>query len=204
VGAAEYDPRANHWTAIAAPPMLKGQWAVTAAGRRQVVLVLNTGATYSWRPTTGRWQPLGTLPAGRDHFSVAWTGSSFLVTGIYRWKEAGPGQAFELTGHRLCNSAMSGGGSRSSTPESLSVSNTRRTMAKSSRSVVVERATLSVTGSTKSDGAFRATISSSHRPSGAWSLPNTCPDNRWLRHPCRSGASPYRWPTVSFSSQCDM
>jgi hypothetical protein len=94
VGAAEYDPRANRWTAIAAPPMLKGQWAVTAAGGRQVVLVLNTGATYSWRPTTGRWQPLGTLPAARNHFSVAWTGSTFLVTRIYRWKAAGPGQAF--------------------------------------------------------------------------------------------------------------
>src|SRR5262245_61942541 len=80
LGAAEYDPRANRWTTIAPPPMLKHQWAVAASGGGQLVLVLNTGATYSWRPATGRWQRLGTLPAGRNSFSVAWTGSTFLVT----------------------------------------------------------------------------------------------------------------------------
>jgi hypothetical protein len=100
LGAAKYDPRANRWSTIPAPPMLKRQWAVAASGGGQVLLVLNTGATYSWRPATGRWQPLGALPAGRNRFSVAWTGSTFLVTRLYRWKTAGPVQAFELTGHR--------------------------------------------------------------------------------------------------------
>jgi hypothetical protein len=100
LGAAEYDPRANRWTKIAAPPIVKHEWAVAASGGGRVVLVLNTGATYSWRPTTGRWQRLGVLPAGRNRFSVTWTGSTFLVTRLYHWKVAGPGEAFELTGRR--------------------------------------------------------------------------------------------------------
>src|SRR5215470_10037478 len=99
-GAAEYDPRANRWTAIAAPPILKHQWAVAASGGGRVVLVLNTGATYSWQPTTSRWQRLGTLPAGENHFSVIWTGRTFLVTRLYRWRQPGPGQVFKLTGRR--------------------------------------------------------------------------------------------------------
>jgi hypothetical protein len=100
LGAAEYDPRANRWATIAAPPMLKGQHAVAASGGGQMVVVLNSGATYSWRQAAGRWQKLGSLPAGRSRFSVAWTGSTFLVTRLYRWKQPGPGQAFGLTGHR--------------------------------------------------------------------------------------------------------
>jgi hypothetical protein len=100
VGAAAYDPRANRWTTIAAPPLLKHQWAVAASGGGQVLLVVNSGATYSWRPTTGRWQPLGSLPAGRNSFSVAWTGRTFLVTRQYAWKHAGPVQAFELASRR--------------------------------------------------------------------------------------------------------
>jgi hypothetical protein len=100
LGAAEYNPRANRWTQIAAPPILKGQWAEGASGGGRVVLVLNTGATYSWRPATGQWQPLGSLPAGRNQFSVTWTGSTFLVTRLYSWRRPGPGQAFELTGRR--------------------------------------------------------------------------------------------------------
>ena len=100
LGAAEYDPRVNRWTTIAAPPVLKHQSAVGASGGGRVVLVLNTGATYSWRQATGRWQQLGTLPAGENHFSVTWTGSTFLVTRLYSWKHPGPGQAFELTGLR--------------------------------------------------------------------------------------------------------
>jgi hypothetical protein len=100
LGAAEYDPRANRWTTITAPPLQKHQWAVAAYGGGQVLLVVDTGATYSWRPATGRWQPLNSLPAGRDRFSVTWTGTSFLVTRLYRWATPGPGQAFKLTGHR--------------------------------------------------------------------------------------------------------
>lgn len=100
LGAAEYDPRANRWTTITAPPLLKHQWGVAAAGGGQVLLVVNSGATYSWRPATGRWQPLGTLPAGRNHFSVTWTGTTFLVTRLYRWATPGPGQAFKLTGRQ--------------------------------------------------------------------------------------------------------
>jgi len=100
LGAAAYDPRANRWTKIAAPPIGKGQWAVGAAGGGRVVVVLNTGAAYSWRPQQGRWRPLGTLPAGRDRFFVAWTGRTFLVTRLYRWRTAGQGEAFELTGRR--------------------------------------------------------------------------------------------------------
>jgi len=100
LGAAEYDPLANRWTKIAAPPMLKGQRAVDAAGGGRVVVVLNTGATYSWRQVTGRWQRLGTLPAGRNQYSVAWTGRTFLVTRLYSWGPRGPGKAFELAGRR--------------------------------------------------------------------------------------------------------
>jgi hypothetical protein len=100
VGAAAYDPRANRWTTIAAPPLLKHHWAVAAAGDGQVVLVVNSGATYSWQATTGRWQPLGTLPAGRNDFSVAWTGTTFLVTRIYHWKTPGPAQVFKLARRR--------------------------------------------------------------------------------------------------------
>jgi hypothetical protein len=100
LGAAEYDPRANRWTTIAPPPLLKHQWAVAASGGGQVLLVVNTGATYSWRPATGRWQPLGALPAGRNHFSVTWTGSTFLVTRLYHWRTPGPVQAFKLAGRQ--------------------------------------------------------------------------------------------------------
>jgi hypothetical protein len=100
LGAAEYDPRANRWATIPAPPLQKHQWGVAAAGGGQVLLVVNSGATYSWRPSTGRWQPLGSLPAGRNSFSVTWTGTNFLVTRLYRWATPGPGQVFRLSGHR--------------------------------------------------------------------------------------------------------
>lgn len=100
LGAAEYDPRTNRWTTIPAPPMLKHQSAVAASGGGRVVIVLNTGATYAWRPAAGRWQQLGSLPAGENRFSVAWTGRTFLVTRLYSWRHPGPGQAFELTGNR--------------------------------------------------------------------------------------------------------
>lgn len=101
-GATEYNPRANRWTTIAAPPMVEGQSAVAASGGGQVLLVLDTGATYSWRPATGRWQPLDKLPAGAKYnfFSVTWTGTTFLVTRLYHFRTPGPGQAFKLTGHR--------------------------------------------------------------------------------------------------------
>jgi hypothetical protein len=98
LGAAAYDPRANRWTTIAAPPIFKHQWVVGASGGGRVLVVVNTGATYVWRPTTRRWQRLGALPAGRNSFSVAWTGRTFLVTRIYAWTDAGPVQAFELAG----------------------------------------------------------------------------------------------------------
>ena len=97
LGAAAYDPRVNRWTTIAPPPLLKHQWAVAAAGGGQVLLVVTSGATCSWRPATGRWQPLGTLPAGRNYFSVAWTGTTFLVTRLCQRKTPVPAQAFKLT-----------------------------------------------------------------------------------------------------------
>ncbi len=100
LGAAEYDPRANRWTKITAPPVRKNQSVTGASGGGRVVLVLNTGAAYSWRAATGRWQSLGSLPAGRNGFSVAWTGRTFLVTRLYHWRVRGPGEAFELASRR--------------------------------------------------------------------------------------------------------
>ena len=78
--AAEYNPRVNRWTRITAPPIFKHEWAVAASGGGRAVLVVNTGATYSWQQASGRWQPHGKLPAGSNRFSITWTGSTFLVT----------------------------------------------------------------------------------------------------------------------------
>lgn len=37
--------------------------AIAAAGGGKILLIVNSGATYSWRPATGRWLPLGALTA---------------------------------------------------------------------------------------------------------------------------------------------
>lgn len=100
LAAAAYDPRANRWTTIPSPPILKHQWAVAAFGGGRIVLVVNSGASYSWSPATRRWRQLGSLPAGENRFSIAWSGSTFLVTRLYRWKDGGPVQTYKLArGH---------------------------------------------------------------------------------------------------------
>jgi hypothetical protein len=100
-GAAAYDPRANSWVKIAAPPRLIGQRPVAAWGGGRLVLVSpDTGATVTWRPATGRWQQIAPVPS-RGAVAVAWTGGKFLViTANMISANKGTGRVFALAGGR--------------------------------------------------------------------------------------------------------
>jgi hypothetical protein len=79
--AAAYDPRANSWRALAAPPGFigRGQGPVAAWGGGRLLLVMPmTGAAVTWSAATGRWQRTAPVPAA-GAVSVSWTGSRFLV-----------------------------------------------------------------------------------------------------------------------------
>jgi hypothetical protein len=81
-GAAAYDPRANRWTGLAAPPRLIGQAPVAAWGGGRLVLVSPaTGVTVTWSPATGQWHQIATLPSP-GAASLGWTGSTFLAITI--------------------------------------------------------------------------------------------------------------------------
>ena len=105
--AATYNPRTNSWAAIAAPPKLLarsrlfGPQPVAAWGDGRLVLVSPvTGVTVTWRPATGRWRQIGTLPS-RGAVSASWTGSKFLViTAKMIAVNNGTARAFSLTGGR--------------------------------------------------------------------------------------------------------
>jgi hypothetical protein len=95
--AATYDPKANSWLAIAAPPGFAGQVPVGGWGGGQLVLVSpQTGATLTWNASTGRWHQAATLPS-RDAVSVGWTGSEILViTASRTGVNTGTAHAFAL------------------------------------------------------------------------------------------------------------
>ena len=81
-GVAAYDPRANRWAGMAAPPWPIGQGPVAAWGGGRLVLVSPvTGVTVTWSPATGQWHRIATLPS-QGAVSLSWTGSTFLVITI--------------------------------------------------------------------------------------------------------------------------
>jgi hypothetical protein len=84
--AAAYDPRANTWRALAAPPGFigRGQGPVAAWGGGRLLLVMPvTGAAVTWSAATGRWHRIASVPAP-GAVSVSWTGSRFLVITLTR------------------------------------------------------------------------------------------------------------------------
>jgi hypothetical protein len=76
--AATYDPRANSWTAIGAPPDTIGEQVGAWGGGRLVLVAKGNGKTISWSPADGHWRQLGRTPYGGIP-SVTWTGRGFLV-----------------------------------------------------------------------------------------------------------------------------
>lgn len=106
-GAAAYDPRANSWAKIAAPPRRIGQPPVTAWGGGRLMLVWpDTGATVTWSAATGQWHRIASVPVPyRGVVSAAWTGSKFLVITASVIKASTPAaRAFTLTGSRWTRS----------------------------------------------------------------------------------------------------
>jgi hypothetical protein len=84
--AAAYDPMANTWRAIAAPPGFigHGQGPVAGWGGGRLLLVMPmTGAAVTWSAATGRWHRIASVPAA-GAVSVSWTGSRFLVITLTR------------------------------------------------------------------------------------------------------------------------
>lgn len=78
-GAAAYDPKANSWVKIGAPPRLIGLQPVTAWGGGRLVLVSpDTGAAVTWSPADGRWRQIPPVPS-QGAVSATWTGRTFLV-----------------------------------------------------------------------------------------------------------------------------
>jgi hypothetical protein len=100
-GAAAFDPRANSWKKIAAPPRLVGINPVIAWGGGVLMLVSHrTGAAVTWNPVTGRWHPIAPVPSP-GVVSAVWTGSKFLVitAGVIS-SSNGTALAFTYTGSR--------------------------------------------------------------------------------------------------------
>jgi hypothetical protein len=107
--AAAYNPRANRWTTIAAPPRVISaipsrkfsQEPVAAWGGGQLMLVSPvTGVTVTWSPATGQWHRTAAVPSAGT-VSVGWTGSRFLViTARMIAVNTGVAQAFALSGGR--------------------------------------------------------------------------------------------------------
>jgi hypothetical protein len=77
-----YDPQANQWTILPAPPEQVGPDPAMFGGHDQLALVSRqTGATVSWQPSAKRWTTLPTLPA-KDVISLTWTGSRILAVTV--------------------------------------------------------------------------------------------------------------------------
>lgn len=91
--AAAYDPTANRWVTIAAPPAGVGLNPLAAQGAGRLVLMsLRTGFSAAWSQAARRWLRLPRLPAVKA-ISMTWTGRVFLVI-------ASTGRAWGLAGDR--------------------------------------------------------------------------------------------------------
>jgi hypothetical protein len=91
--AATYDPRANTWAKVTAPPDALGLEPVAAWGGGRLVLVsTTTGLTEAWRPATDTWQRIQTLPTTGAN-SLTWTGSAMLAITTHRTRTS---HAYEL------------------------------------------------------------------------------------------------------------
>jgi Kelch motif len=84
---AGYDPRANRWTRLAAPPVRPGAQAVWT-GRELVVFGGYASAghpvpadAHAYDPATNRWRTLQTMEQGRVNGAAVWTGTRVLVWG---------------------------------------------------------------------------------------------------------------------------
>ncbi len=99
--AAAYDPRANAWMPLAAPPRSISADPVAAWGGGQLLLVSPvSGTAFTWSPATGRWHQIATvLSAGA--VSARWTGHGFLVITLSTiTANRGTAKAFALTAGR--------------------------------------------------------------------------------------------------------
>ena len=87
--AAAYDPVANRWEEVAAPPPAVGLKPLAASGGGELVLASpRTGYTTAWTPAARRWVRLPQLPA-TDVISMSWTGRMFLVIASREGKTTG-------------------------------------------------------------------------------------------------------------------
>jgi len=88
--AAAYDPAANRWMTVAAPPRATGLNPLAAWGAGRLVLMSpRTGYTTAWSPADRRWLRLPPLPAA-GAISMTWTGSEFLVIASRQGQASGP------------------------------------------------------------------------------------------------------------------
>jgi hypothetical protein len=96
--AAAYDPTANRWVMVAAPPAGVGLNPLAAQGAgRLIVMSRRTGFSAAWSPATRRWLRLPPFPAA-GAISMTWTGRVFLVIASRQGQRAA--RAWGLAGDR--------------------------------------------------------------------------------------------------------
>jgi hypothetical protein len=90
--AISYDPRANRWQTLPAPPAAVGPSPFPVAADGRLVLVsIDTGKAASLAPGADHWTTLPTLPA-KGVISLTWTGSEILAITVD--PTAGPRRGF--------------------------------------------------------------------------------------------------------------
>ena len=96
--AAAYDPTANRWMPVAAPPCATGLNPLAAwGGGRLVLMSRRTGFAAAWSPADRGWLRLPQLPAA-GAISMTWTGRMFLVITSRQGQPSG--RAWGFAGHR--------------------------------------------------------------------------------------------------------
>jgi len=98
--AALYNPTANRWKRIAAPPRGADGPDMAWGGGRLLMVSWYSGVVVAWDRATGRWQRLPGFPK-KTAVSVGWTGREFIViTARQLGPNKGTASAFELRGNR--------------------------------------------------------------------------------------------------------